>query len=147
MKTLSMLCVGVCVIALAGCASRSSTVPEKPPTAFGCPVANSKIGAMEDLIASKVESAGKQHVVAVNAITCSMRNDALRIDVEFANKGDAEHRIAYKIRWLDREGFAAWDEEALKPVLLYPRASRVVTGFAPTAKAVDFRVFVLPQDK
>lgn len=132
---------------MTGCASKGSGAPEKPLTAFGCPVGSSKIGAMEDLIESKVESAGKLPEVAVNAITCTSRNDALRIDIELVNKGDSEHRIAYRFRWLDREGFAAWDEESLKPVLLYAHASRVITGLAPTEKAVDFRLFVLPQDK
>ncbi len=146
--TLHSACIlALTSLALFGCASKASTPPEKPPTAFGCPVASSKVGAMEDLIAAKVETAGPIPGVSVNAITCSMRNDALRIDIELVNKADSVHRVAYKFRWLDREGFGAWDDESLKPVLLYAHASHYVIGLAPTPKAVDFRLFVLPQDK
>lgn len=134
-------------LTLAGCASTAGKGPEKPPTAFGCPVANRAGTAMEDLISAKVETAGRLADVAVKGITCSQRNDALRIDIELANSADMTHRIAYRFRWLDRDGLAAWEEESLKPVLLYPRSAQQLVGYAPTAKAVDFRFFLMPQDQ
>jgi uncharacterized protein YcfL len=133
---------------LLGCASKGSTpvIPEVPK-AFGCPVTNKQVNTMEDLIGAKVEIAGSLPAVKVASIVCTIRNDALRIDVELMNKADMEHRIAYKFRWLDRDNLAAWDDEALKPVLLYAGASSNLTGLAPTSKAVDFRLFLINQDK
>ena len=135
------------LLILTGCASKGSAPAGKAPTAFGCPVASSKQGAMEDLIEAKVEISGDLSGVVVSTITCTMRNDALRIDVELANKADDVRRIAYKFRWLDRDGLSAWDDESLKPLLLYARATHNLTGLAPTSKAVDFRLFLLAQDK
>ncbi|MFN0316935.1 MAG: DUF1425 domain-containing protein [Burkholderiales bacterium] len=140
----------VCVIplvALLGCASKGEAPVEKAPTAFGCPVASSKHGALEDLIKAKVEIAGALPGVTVNALTCTMRNDALRIDVELANKAGEVRRVAYKFRWLDRSGLGAWDDESLKPVMLYPHATYNLTGLAPTSNAVDFRLFLIAQDQ
>lgn len=133
-------------LVLAGCASNQIKAPEKPPTAFGCPVASRAGVAMEDLIETKVETGGKLNDVDVKAITCSQRNEALRIDIELRNDADTLQRVAYRFRWLDRDGLAAWEEESLKPVLLYPRASQQLVGFAPTAKAVDFRFYLMPQE-
>jgi uncharacterized protein YcfL len=145
-----MKLVHACVIplvALLGCASKGDAPVGKAPTAFGCPVASSKHGALEDLIKAKVEIAGALSGVAINAMTCTMRNDALRIDVELANKEDGVRRVAYKFRWLDRDGLSAWDDESLKPVLLYAHATHNLTGLAPTSKAVDFRLFLIAQDQ
>lgn len=133
-------------LVFAGCASNRVSAPEKPPTAFGCPVTSRSGVAMEDLIETKVETAGQLAEVGVKAITCSQRNDALRIDIELRNDADAVRRVAYRFRWLDRDGLAAWEEESLKPVLLYPRAAQRLVGYAPTAKAVDFRFFLMPQE-
>lgn len=135
------------LLALLGCASKGSAPHDKAPTAFGCPVASSKQGALEDLIKAKVEIAGALSGVVVNAMTCIMRNDALRIDVELANKAGDVRRVAYKFRWLDRDGLSAWDDESLKPVLLYAHATHNLTGLAPTSKAVDFRLFLIAQDQ
>ncbi len=135
------------LLVLTGCAAKGSAPAGKAPTAFGCPVASSKQGAMEDLIEAKVEVSGDLAGVMVNAITCTMRNDALRVDVELANKAGDVRRIAYKFRWLDRDGLSAWDDESLKPVLLYAHATHNFTGLAPTSKAVDFRLFLIAQDK
>ncbi len=146
MKLKHVFIVTAILPVLLSCASKGSA-PVEAPRAFGCPVANKKQRAMEDLIEAKVEIAGSLSGVEVNAITCTMRNDALRIDVELANKADDVRRVAYKFRWLDRDSLNAWDDESLKPVLLYAHATQNLTGLAPTSKAVDFRLFLIAQDK
>lgn len=132
-------------IALTGCAAPGTRAPEKPPTAFGCPVASKHDTALEDLIEHKVETAGRIGEVSVKGITCSQRNDVLRIDIELRNESDSPQRVAYRFRWLGRDGLPAWDEESLKPVLLYPHAAHQLVGLAPTDQAVDFRFFLMPQ--
>jgi uncharacterized protein YcfL len=54
--------------------------------------------------------------------------------------------MAYKFRWIDREGMRAWEEETWKPVLLYDNSNLVINGVSPTNKAVDFRL-VLRSDE
>ena len=60
MKRLASMSAAVILMMMAGCATKSSVTPapEKPLTAFGCPVGGKSIGSMEDLLASKVQTAG-----------------------------------------------------------------------------------------
>lgn len=148
MTSPTTLALALLAAALAtGCASQGAGTPAKPPTAFGCPVASRGDTSLEDLIEAKVQPAGGLRDVAVQSITCSQRHDALRIDVELRNDSAEVRRVAYRFRWLDRDGLPAWEEEALKPVLIYPRAAQQLVGLAPTAQAVDFRLVLMPQDQ
>lgn len=147
MRSPSMLTpVLLAAVLAAGCASQGANAPVRPPTAFGCPVANKHDTALEDLIKAKVQFAGGMQDVVMQAITCSQRNDALRIDVDLRNDATQIRRISYRFRWLDRDGLPAWEEEALKPVLLYPRTVQQLVGLAPSPKAVDFRLVLMPQE-
>jgi uncharacterized protein YcfL len=134
------------VFILLGCTAEG-TNPAQSPKVAGCPVASKKTSTMEDLIKGKVDTAGAISSVAVVELKCTVRNDALRIDVQLANKSDAVRRVAYKFRWLDRDGLDAWNDESLKPVLLYAQSQHNIVGLAPTSNAVDFRVFLIDQDK
>jgi uncharacterized protein YcfL len=55
-------------------------------------------------------------------------------------------RVAYKFRWIDREGMRAADEEAWKPLMMYENSNQLVTAVAPTNKAVDFKLILLSQE-
>ena len=55
-------------------------------------------------------------------------------------------RIAYKFRWIDREGMRAADEEPWKPLMLYNNSNMMVSTVAPNAKAVDFRLILMSQE-
>ena len=143
-SAMGILLVGLS-LALTGCGTKKGF--ERPGFAYGCPVGKAKIGAMEDLIEAKVETAGKIPHVEVSELKCTMRNDLLRIEVDLANKSDDVRRVAYKFRWIDREGMRAWDEESLKPVLIYANTRFNLVSFAPTSEAVDFRFILFDQDR
>jgi uncharacterized protein YcfL len=131
----------------AGCASKSAAPPEKPPTAFGCPVASKRINSMEELLEAKVATAGSVPDVKVTHLQCTMQNDLLRIDAVVVNEASDVRRIAYRFEWVDRNGMKAWNDESWKPVYLYENSRETVVSSAPSGEAVDFRLVLLDQDR
>jgi uncharacterized protein YcfL len=131
----------------AGCASKSPAPPERPLTAFGCPIGSQRIHSMEDLLQAKVATAGSVPDVKVTELHCTMQNDLLRIDATIANGAGDVRRIAYRFEWVDRNGAKAWNDESWKPVYLYERSRETVVSTAPTGQAVDFHLVLLDQDR
>jgi uncharacterized protein YcfL len=121
---------------------------ERPGYAFGCPTGmEKKIQSKSDLIEAKVEKSGKVPNVEVVDLRCTERGDLLRIDVDLKNEDYEVRRVAYRFRWLDREGMRAWDDETWKPVLIYGNTLYTVTTRSPARDATDFRFMLLDQDK
>jgi uncharacterized protein YcfL len=136
------------VAALCGCASNKSAVaPERPQVAYGCPMGNTPVHSMEDLIASKVQTAGSVTDVKVKEMRCMMQGNLLRIDFTLANSASTVRRVAYRFDWIDRNGTKAWNDESWKPVYLYEESRETVVSTAPAATAVDFRLVLLDEDK
>ncbi len=132
-------------IAAAGCSGNKF---ERPGFAYGCPNGdNQKINSKEDLIKAKLEIAGSLPDIEVVDLRCSERASLLRIDVDLKNESREVRRIAYRFRWLDKEGMRAWDDESWKPLLIYGNTLYTVTTMSPSQDATDFRVVVMDQDK
>ena len=132
-------------IAVAGCGGSKF---ERPGFAYGCPTGdNKKIKSKEDLIKAKLEIAGSLPNIEVVDLRCSERAGLLRIDVDLKNESREVRRIAYRFRWLDKEGMRAWDDESWKPLLIYGNTLYTVTTMSPSQDATDFRVVVMDQDK
>ena len=74
---------------------------------------------------------------------CTMTGDLLKIDANLNNDSSTVKRIAYKFRWIDREGMRAWEEEDVEAAAdvreLQPRRS---TPWRRRNKAVDFRLIL-----
>jgi uncharacterized protein YcfL len=132
-------------IGLAGCASQ--TKYEGPGYAYGCPAGAEKINSKSDLIKAKVEMAGSIPHIDVVDLRCAQHSEQLRIDVDLKNTGNDVRRIAYKFRWMDKDGMRAWDDETWKPVLIYGNTIYTLTTQPPSQDATDFRVVVMDQDK
>jgi uncharacterized protein YcfL len=128
----------------AGCASKKGF--EKEGFAFGCPVGEANVSSMKGLIGDKVSIEGKRSTVAVTELRCSTSGDLLKVSATLDNDSSKVKRVAYKFRWIDQEGMRAWDEEALKPLLLHETSKELITGVAPTNKAVDFKLIISGQD-
>ena len=141
-RTLVVLAVA-CAL-LAGCGAKKGF--EKKGFAYGCPIGETKVGSMEDLVQSKVTREGPRTNVAVTEMRCSMSGDLLKIDANLNNDAPDTRRVAYKFRWIDREGMRAAEEEVWKPLLMYEKSNQMVTAVAPTPKAVDFRLIFMAQD-
>jgi uncharacterized protein YcfL len=148
MNRIAMLSTMLTLVAVTGCASKSTGVaPERPQIAYGCPVGNARVGSVEDLIAAKVQTAGDVRDVKVKEIQCTMQNDLLRIDFTLANSAASVRRVAYRFDWIDRNGMKAWNDDSWKPVYLYEESRQTIVGMAPAATAVDFRLVLLDADK
>ena len=144
MKRTWMIVMLLAAALAAGCATKKGF--EKPGFAFGCPIGDDKVSSMEDLVKLKVLSEGKRTTIVANEMRCTMTGDLLKIDVNLNNDSSKVKRIAYKFRWIDREGMRAWEEEVWKPLLMYENSNIAVSAVAPTNKAVDFRLVLLSQE-
>jgi uncharacterized protein YcfL len=124
----------------AGCATKKGF--EVPGYAFGCPVGETKVGSMDDLVKAKVVIEGRRSTVQPTEMRCTKTGDLLKIDASLNNDSKAVKRVSYKFRWIDREGMRAWEEESWKPVMLYDNSNLMVNTVSPTNKAVDFRLIL-----
>jgi uncharacterized protein YcfL len=139
-----VLILAACVLAAAGCAKKKGF--EKPGFAYGCPLGEAKVSSMEQLIGAKTSVEGKRTTIAVTEMRCTTTGDLLKIDATLNNDSSKVKRVAYKFRWIDREGMRAADEESWKPLMMYENSNQLVTAVAPTNKAVDFKLILLSQE-
>jgi uncharacterized protein YcfL len=119
---------------------------EKPGFAYGCPIGQTKVGSMEDLIKAKTGMEGKRTTIAITEMKCTMIGDLLKIDAMLNNDSSMVKRVAYKFRWIDREGMRAAEEESWKPLMIYENSNQIVTAVAPSNKAVDYKLILLSQE-
>jgi uncharacterized protein YcfL len=142
-RTWTIIALLVAAVA-AGCATKKGF--EKPGFAFGCPIGDAKVSSMDDLVKLKVAREGKRTTIEATEIRCTMTGDLIKVDANLNNDSSQVKRIAYKFRWIDREGMRAWEEEVWKPLLMYENSNVAVSTVAPTNKAVDFRLVLLSQE-
>lgn len=128
----------------AGCAAKKGF--ERPGFAYGCPVGDARVSSMDDLVKLKVAMEGRRTTIQPTEIRCTASGDLLKIDANLNNDSSGVKRIAYKFRWIDREGMRAWEEETWKPLLLYGNSNLVVNAISPTNRAVDFRLILMSQE-
>jgi uncharacterized protein YcfL len=125
---------------MTGCATKKGF--EIPGYAYGCPIGETKVSSMDDLVKAKVVSEGRRSSVQTTEMRCAKTGDLLKIDANLNNDSKSVKRVSYKFRWIDREGMRAWEEESWKPVMLYDNSNLVVNTVSPTNKAVDFRLIL-----
>jgi len=123
---------------LGACATKKGF--EQPWFAFGCPIGDTKVSSMDDLVKAKTVIEGRRSTVVANEMRCTRAGDLIKVDTNLNNDSKSVKRMAYKFRWIDQQGMRAWEEESWKPVLLYDNSNLVVSGVSPTNKAVDFRL-------
>ena len=131
-------------VLVAACATQKGF--EQPGMAFGCPIGDAKVGSMDDLVKLKTAMEGKRTTIQATEMRCSRTGDLLKIDASLNNDSSTVKRIAYKFRWIDREGMRAAEEEAWKPVMLYENSNLVVNSVSPSNKAVDFKLILRSQE-
>ena len=136
--------VALVAAAVSGCATKKGF--EQPGFAFGCPIGDAKVSSMDDLVRVKTMSEGRRTTIQATEMRCSKTGDLIKIDANLNNDSKSVKRIAYKFRWIDREGMRAAEEESWKPLMLYENSNMVVSTVAPSAKAVDFRLILMSQE-
>jgi uncharacterized protein YcfL len=144
MKLSSMSVAIAASLAFAGCATKKGF--EQPGFAFGCPIGESRVGSMDDLVKAKTVSEGHRTTIQPTEMRCTKAGDLLKIDANLNNDSSSTKRVSYKFRWIDREGMRAWEEESWKPLMLYNNSNLMVSAVAPTSKAVDFRLILMSQE-
>ena len=127
-----------------GCATKKGF--EVPGYAFGCPVGEARVSSMDDLVKAKVLMEGRRTTIQATEMRCTRAGDLLKIDANINNDSNTVKRVAYKFRWIDREGMRAAEEEAWKPLLLYDNSNLPINSVAPSNKAVDFRLILRSQE-
>ncbi|HYL89414.1 MAG TPA: YcfL family protein [Burkholderiales bacterium] len=132
------------LVAMSGCATKKGF--EQPGFAFGCPIGEDKIGSMDDLVRAKVATEGRRTTIQPTEMRCSKAGDLIKVDANLNNDSKSVKRIAYKFRWIDREGMRAAEEESWKPVMLYENSNMMISTVAPNPKAVDFRLILMSQE-
>ena len=88
---------------------------------------------------------GDTDSIQVTDMRSLMRNGVLTAQVTVQNDSKA-NLVAYRFKWLGKNGMSVTDEEAWKPVTIGKGQSTIITGIAPTPDATDFR-FELNQYK
>jgi uncharacterized protein YcfL len=139
-----MIAAAAAAVLASGCAAKKGF--EQPGFAFGCPIGEAKVGSMDDLVKSKVVAEGRRTTIQTTEMRCSKSGDLLRIDANLNNDSKSVKRIAYKFRWIDREGMRAWEEEPWKPLMLHENSNLVINTISPTNKAADFRLILRSEE-
>ena len=144
MKRTGMI-LAIAASALAAvCASKKGF--EQPGYAFGCPIGEAKVSSMDDLVKVKTMSEGRRTTIQTTEVRCSKVGDLMKIDANLNNDSRSVKRIAYKFRWIDREGMRAADEESWKPLMMYENSNMVINTISPTNKASDFRLILRSEE-
>ena len=144
MKTTLTLAALVTMALAAGCATKKGF--EQPGFAFGCPIGDTKVSSMDDLVKAKTAMEGRRTTIQATEMRCTKAGDLMKIDANLNNDSKTVKRIAYKFRWIDREGMRAADEESWKPLMMYENSNLMVNAVAPNPKAVDFRLILMSQE-
>lgn len=131
-------------VLFAACATQKGF--EQPGMAFGCPIGDARVGSMDDLVKLKTSMEGKRTTIMATEMRCAKTGDLMKIDANLNNDSSTVKRIAYKFRWIDREGMRAAEEEVWKPVMLYENSNLVINSVSPSNKAVDFRLILRSQE-
>src|SRR5512138_2966806 len=128
MKTTLTLAALVTMALAAGCATKKGF--EQPGFAFGCPIGETKVSSMDDLVKAKTAMEGRRTTIQATEMRCTKAGDLLKIDANLNNDSKTVKRIAYKFRWIDREGMRAWEEETWKPLMLYNNSNLLINAVA-----------------
>jgi uncharacterized protein YcfL len=88
---------------------------------------------------------GDTDSIQITDMRSLIRNGVLTAQVTILNDSKS-NLVAYRFRWIGKNGMAVTDEEAWKPVTIGKGQSTVIMGIAPTPDATDFR-FELNQYK
>ena len=144
MKTTLTLAALVTMALAVGCATKKGF--EQPGFAFGCPIGDTKVSSMDDLVKAKTAMEGRRTTIQATEMRCTKAGDLMKIDANLNNDSSSVKRVSYKFRWIDREGMRAWEEETWKPLMLYNNSNMMISTVAPTPKAVDFRLILMSQE-
>ena len=124
-----------------GCATKKGF--EVPGFAFGCPVGDTKVSSMEDLVRAKTVVEGRRSTVQATEMRCSKSGDLIRIDANLNNDSRSVKRVAYKFR---PRRHARGRRGAVEAAHALRRSNLLVNTVSPNNKAVDFRLILRSEE-
>jgi len=98
------------------------------------------VAAQAQTIASKVAYIGQPRNLQISGLMSRVVNGLLNLQVEIHNTDNDDQQGYYRIAWTDETGFAAWEDEPWKPVLVHGGQTLKVLVSAPTPRAKDFKI-------
>lgn len=131
----SILLFVIGAILLTGCRSTGEPKPSESCPGFA------EAGSTKKLVKLKVRYIDGPEVRVVE-MRCATQDDLLRIDVDLKNNRSREQRVAYRFDWFESNGMSINNEEAWKPLLLYPEDLRTIRTVSPSEDAQDFRLLI-----
>lgn len=75
----------------------------------------------------------------------SAENGLFRVQAELSNRSEQPRQVFYRFRWIDKNGFAAWEDEAWKPLTVYGKQRLLVSTVAPIATAQTYSLELFEQ--
>jgi uncharacterized protein YcfL len=133
----SLFTVMICAVLLVGCQSRGEPKPSESCPGFG------DAGSSSALEKAKVRYLDEPDVRVVE-MRCVMTDNLLRVDADLLNERPREQSIAYRFEWFESNGMSIDNEEAWKPLLLYPDQLKTIRTVSPGGDAQDFRLVIKP---
>jgi uncharacterized protein YcfL len=82
---------------------------------------------------------GKTGDIEITDLRSAERNGLLTAQATLINNGNSKP-VAYRFRWLSKDGMRVASDEAWKPLTIQKGRSQIVEGIAPTPQATDFRI-------
>ena len=89
---------------------------------------------------SKIDTLGDMDNIKVVKETSDEKGNYLIARMELNNTSKTAQELAYRVRWMDKEGEPVWNDEPWKPVLLHGKQTIRIESVAPTKLAVDYIV-------
>ena len=102
--------------------------------------------AYAQTIGDKIEEIGVSKYVRVVNLRERDVNGLRQIEMELANFNRMPRTIFYRARWMDREGFQAWQDEPWKSIHLAGDQKLRVLLVAPSVRVVDYRIELSAED-
>lgn len=84
--------------------------------------------------------------VAVGELrSAAAENGLFRVQAELNNRSAETRQVYYRFRWVDKNGFAAWEDEAWKPLTVYGKQRLLVDTVTPIASAHSYSLEISEQ--
>jgi uncharacterized protein YcfL len=100
----------------------------------------SQMALAQPSMASRIETLGILTHLEVTQMKAVRRDNLLRVQVEVTNTSHKNQQLFYRFKWLDADGFSAWDEGPWKPLTVNGLERKLFDGLSPTFDATDFRL-------
>ena len=80
--------------------------------------------------------------IGISDLRATRQDRLLRVQAELNNFSASSRQVYYRFEWMDQQGFAVWDDEPWKPMIVYGNNKQIISVSSPSFKATNFRLVV-----